>query len=96
MLKKETGQKVSQLLSDLVINEERSRRLDSSFAFQAQKSAFGENFVFFICNLKQLDNCLSTLAVVGLRTKNFRFLVLSHSLINIHLNVVRLFLDPRI
>ena len=54
--------------------------LGSSFAVQARKSTFGENFVFFICNLKQLDNCLSTLAGVGLRTKNFQFLVLSHSL----------------
>ena len=51
--------------------------MGSSFAVQARKNTFGENFVFFICNLKQLDNCLSTLAGVGLRefgTKRFQFL----------------------
>ena len=56
------------------------KQISKLFAFEARKNTFGENFVFFICNLKQLDNCLSTLAGVGLRTKNFQFLVLSHRL----------------
>ncbi|PRT78283.1 hypothetical protein C6A31_04720 [Streptococcus anginosus] len=56
-----------------------AKQVSKLFAFQARKSIFDENFVFFICNLKQLDNCLSTLAGVGLRTKNFQFLVLPHS-----------------
>jgi len=56
-----------------------AKQVSKLFAFQAQKSTFDENFVFFICNLKELDSCLSTLAGVGLRTKNFQFLVLPHS-----------------
>ncbi|AZQ41074.1 hypothetical protein EHW89_00610 [Streptococcus periodonticum] len=56
-----------------------AKQVSKLFAFQARKSTFDENFVFFICNFKQLDNCLSTLAGEGLRTKNFRFLVLPHS-----------------
>ncbi|AIK77052.1 hypothetical protein C6A30_08605 [Streptococcus anginosus] len=38
-----------------------AKQVSKLFAFQAWKSTFDENFVFFICNLKQLDNCLSTL-----------------------------------
>ncbi|KAA9247441.1 hypothetical protein F6H99_08915 [Streptococcus anginosus] len=52
-----------------------AKQVSKLFAFQARKSTFDENFVFFIYNLKQLDNCLSTLAGVGVRTKNFQFLV---------------------
>ncbi|RHE84357.1 hypothetical protein DW714_05015 [Streptococcus anginosus] len=50
-----------------------AKQVSKLFAFQAWKSTFDENFVFFICNLKQLDNCLSTLRGWDYELKIFDF-----------------------